>query len=78
MDFKEYLKTESLKLNIRYKMIVWADEMLLLSFYRLVEKRGFKVIYKGVNLDKDYYIDCVLNKEFNKIEGWDYGDKIWS
>ena len=55
-------------------MIVYADEMLLLSFYKQIEKRGFKVKYKGVELDKDYYIDCVLNKEYSeKVKEWYYG-----
>ena len=64
--YKEYLRNETLKLNLKYKMIVCADEMLLLSFYKMVEKRGFKVQYKGVELDKDYYIDCILNKEYSE------------
>ena len=66
-DFMFYIRYETLKLNIRYKMIVNADEMLLLSYYKKVEKRGFKVMYKGVELEKDYYIDCVLNKEYSEI-----------
>lgn len=66
-EYKEYVKNETLKLNIKYKMIVYADEMLLLSFYKIIEKRGFKVKYKGVDLEKDYYIDCVLNKEYSEV-----------
>lgn len=65
--YKEYIRDETLKLNVRYKMIVDADEMLLLSYYKKVEKRGFKVMYKGVELEKDYYIDCILNKEYSEI-----------
>ena len=65
--YKEYIRSETLKLNIKYKMIVDADEMLLLSVYKMVEKRGFKVKYKGVELEKDYYIDCVLNKEYSEL-----------
>lgn len=64
--YKDYLRNETLKLNVKYKMIVYADEMLLLSLYKTVEKRGFKVKYKGVELEKDYYIDCVLNKEYSE------------
>ena len=69
-EYKEYLRNETLKLNVRYKMIVCADEMLLLSFYKMVEKRGFKVKYKGEYIEKDYYIDCVLNSEYStKVRG---------
>ena len=35
-----------------------------------LEKRGFKVQYKGVEIDKDYYIDCILNAEYSeKVKG---------
>lgn len=64
-EYKDYLRCETLKLNVKYKMIVYADEMLLLSFYKMVEKRGFKVKYKGVEIEKDYYIDCLLNSEYS-------------
>lgn len=66
-EYQDYIRDETLRLNVKYKMIVYAHEMLLLSFYKMVEKRGFKVQYKGVDLDKDYYIDCVLNKEYSEI-----------
>lgn len=64
-DYKEYIRCETLKLNVKYKMICYADDMLLLSFYKMVEKRGFKVKYKGVEIEKDYYIDCLLNSEYS-------------
>ena len=64
-EYKGYLRDETLKLNVRYKMIVCADEMLLLSYYKMIEKRGFRVKYKGVDIEKDYYIDCVLNSEYS-------------
>lgn len=65
-EYKDYIRDETLRLNVRYKMMGYADEMLLLSFYKIIEKRGFKVQYKGVDLDKDYYIDCILNKEYSE------------
>ena len=64
-EYKEYIRNETLKLNVKYKMLVYADEMLLLTLYKLIEKRGFKVKYKGVEIEKDYYIDCVLNSEYS-------------
>lgn len=65
-EYQDYIRDETLRLNVKYKMIVYANEMLLLSFYKMIEKRGFKVQYKGVDLDKDYYIDCLLNKEYSE------------
>ena len=56
---------ETLKLNVKYKMLVYADEMLMLTLYKMIEKRGFKVKYKGVEIEKDYYIDCILNSEYS-------------
>lgn len=66
-EYEEYIRNETLKLNLRYKMIVYADEMLLLSLYKKIEKRGFKVKYNGVDLEKDYYIDCELNKDYSEV-----------
>lgn len=66
-EYPEYIRNETLKLNVKYKMIVYANEMLLLSLYKLIEKRGFKVKYKGVDLVHDYYVDCVLNKEYSEV-----------
>ena len=72
--YKEYIRSETLKLNVKYKMIVYADEMLLLSFYKMTEKRGFKVKYKGIEIEKDYYIDCVLDSTYSgKVKEWFYG-----
>lgn len=65
--FKDYIREETLKLNVKYKMIADADEMLILSYYKTIEKRGFKVKYKGNDLIKDYYIDCMLNKDFSEV-----------
>lgn len=72
--YKDYIRNETLKLNVRYRMIVYADEMLLLSYYKMIEKRGFKVKYKGEEIEKDYYIDCLLNSEYSSsIREWYYG-----
>ena len=60
--YPDYLRTETLKLSVKYKMIVNADEMLLLSLYKMIEKRGFKVKYKGNILIKYYFIVCNLDK----------------
>ena len=64
-EYKDYIRNETLKLNVKYKMLVYADEVLLLTLYKLIEKRGFKVKYKGVEIEKDYYIDCILNSGYS-------------
>ena len=64
-EYKDYIRDETLRLNVKYKMMGYADEMLLLSFYKIIEKRGFKVKYKGVEIEKDYYIDCILDSVYS-------------
>lgn len=64
-EYQDYIKSETLKLNVKYKMQVYADEMLMLSLYKQIEKRGFRVKYKGVDLEKDYFIDCLVNPDFS-------------
>lgn len=59
----EYIKNETMKLNLKFSSIVYADEMLLLNLYKQIEKRGFKVLYKNKELINNYFIDCVINEE---------------
>ena len=76
--YKEYIRSETLKLNVKYNSLVYADEMLLLSLYKKIEKRGFYVKYKGSLLEKDYYIDCKINEEYSHtVKEWLYGYQIW-
>ena len=77
-NYKEYIRNETLKLNVKYNSLVYADEMLLLSLYKKIEKRGFYVKYKGSLLEKDYYIDCKINEEYSHtVKEWLYGYQIW-
>lgn len=41
--FQEYINTENLKFKIKYKVNVDLTKVFLLSFYKRIEKRGFKV-----------------------------------
>ena len=51
-----YLRDESIKLSIKYNNIISIDALLLLSLYKKIEKRGYKVTYKGKHLnDKCYF-----------------------
>lgn len=63
--YKDYINKETLKLNVKYNTCIYADEMLLLDLYKKIEKRGFKVKYKSIEIEKDYYIDAVLNTEYS-------------
>ena len=60
-SYVSYLKQETLKLSSKYKCCIYGDEMILLSLYKNIEKRGFRVEYKGKSIDEICYIDAVLN-----------------
>ena len=59
-EYEEYIKSETLKLSLKYGGIFYADELLLISLYKKIEKRGFKVEYKGKELIENYYIDLSI------------------
>lgn len=61
--YEEFIKNETLKLNIRYNGNIELNNMLLLSIYKKIEKRGFRVIYKNQLLD-NYVIKSFI--EINK------------
>lgn len=61
-EYSDYLKDEIMKLKIKFKCNVYCDEMILLLLYKKIEKRGFKVLYKGRELIENYYIDFSINE----------------
>lgn len=40
----EYIHNENLKLSIMYKIDIDATKLLILSYYKKLEKRGFRVL----------------------------------
>lgn len=61
--YVDYIKQETLKLSSKYKCCIYGDEMILLSLYKNIEKRGFRVEYKGKSIDDMCYIDAILNTD---------------
>ena len=61
-EYSHYLKDEIMKLKIKFKCNIYCDEMILLLLYKKIEKRGFKVLYKGKELIENYYIDFSINE----------------
>ena len=59
--YAQFLKDETMKLKIKFKCNIYCDEMILLLLYKKIEKRGFKVEYKGKELIENYYIDFNIN-----------------
>lgn len=66
--YEDYIKKENLKFVVRYKGIIDSSDLLLLTLYQKIEKRGFKVFYKGYEIEKDYFIDFNLNLDYSKIK----------
>lgn len=40
----DFINRENLKININYKIDLDATKLLILSFYKKIEKRGFRVL----------------------------------
>ena len=60
--YTQFLKDETMKLKIKFKCNIYCYEMILLLLYNKIEKRGFKVTYKGKELIENYYIDFKINE----------------
>lgn len=59
----EYIKEETLKINNKYNTETKFNIMLLLSLYKKIEKRGFKIFDKVLNRDlkeKEVIRDMIL------------------
>ena len=59
-EYTDFIKDETMKLKIKFKCNIYCDEMILLLLYKKIEKRGFKVTYKGKELIENYYIDLSI------------------
>lgn len=58
----DYVRDETIKLQVKFKCNIYCDEMILLLLYKKIEKRGFKVTYKNKELQEKYYIDFMINE----------------
>lgn len=45
-NVKQFIIEETAKIKAKYKINIYLDTMLTLSFYKKIEKRGFRVVYK--------------------------------
>ena len=61
-EYLQFLKDEIMKLKIKFKCNIYCDEMILLLLYKKIEKRGFKVLYKGKELNENYYINFSIDE----------------
>lgn len=69
-EYLQFLKDENMKLKIKFKCNIYCDEMILLLLYKKIEKRGFKVLYKGKELNENYYINISIDElSIKKVGG---------
>lgn len=47
-NVENYINNETMKLKVKYNIIISIDLLLMLSFYKKIEKRGFRV-YDNLN-----------------------------
>lgn len=69
--FKEYIETETLKLNTRYNVKFDIYDDLALSYYKKIEKRIYGVEYKDKDSSIFYPVTITkekLNEAFKKWE----------
>ena len=61
-DYVTFLKEETDKLRIKFKCNIVADYMILLLLYKKIEKRGFRIEYKGVRLSDNYFVFTMISE----------------
>ena len=59
--FIDYVNDETNKLKAKYKVNINLSDYLMVAYYKKIEKRGFKVEYKGKELIENYCIDFNIN-----------------
>ena len=47
-----YIITENLKVELRYKVPINMHKYFLIALYQKIEKRGFRIKYKGLEYEK--------------------------
>ena len=47
-NVENYINNETMKLKVKYNILISIDLLLMLSFYKKIEKRGFRV-YDNLN-----------------------------
>lgn len=58
--YKEYLKENTAKIEKQYNSTFYADELILITLYKKIEKRGFRVLYFGEPLEEKLYYNVEL------------------
>ena len=68
--YEDFTNYQELKLQAKYNILIFAEDMLLISLYKKIEKRGFLVYYKNIELNNDISFTIQLDR-------WYYGYSLW-
>lgn len=63
-EYKTFIDMETIKLKNKYKFDIKADILLLLSFYKKIEKRGFyiKDLRNNHDISENMLFEIILNE----------------
>ena len=61
--YADYLVDENYKANVRYKCNINLTNVLLITLYKTIEKRGFRVYFKGTLIKNDIEYSSIINIE---------------
>ena len=59
-NVKQYIIEETAKIKAKYKINIYFDTMLAISFYKKIEKRGFRIVYKENEKEIELSEDVLL------------------
>lgn len=60
-NWKDFVHEQNVRATVRNKMLVVANEMLRIRYYQTIEKRGFYLIIKGVDVTCQSQIGAEVN-----------------
>ena len=60
-EYSSFLKSETMKLKVKFKCNINCDAMILLLLYKKIEKRGFRVYYKDLLIKEKYLFNLKLD-----------------
>lgn len=62
-QYTSYIEEESAKLNNKFNMTVISKKVFLITLYKKIEKRGFRVLLNDKPLDKDVIAVLKIKEE---------------
>lgn len=58
--YYDYIRYNTLKLSSELKVKIYASDILLINYYKSIEKRGFRVLYNNERIEEPLGIELKL------------------